>query len=353
MAIYLLYVISPVILYAITESLYKNKEQRDKKLIFLCGLVMFLMVGLRNPNVGSTDTTVYIKNWSLMRAIPFSELFSSLKNIDLEPGYLVSVWFFSHIFEDGQWLLVISGLFFSISVCQFVKKNCDNVVLALIIFNCLGVFNFMVQGLRQAIAMCICLWALEECKKEHLVRFFILVGIACTFHASAVIFSMVYLFSKMKINFKSISLFSLGAILCMNLLPRLFEMMNTFMNDSYEIGKGSESGGVVAILIYIVIISFALLCGDKNRKYAPMFFYMALVGVICMIMRNSISTIVERIAIYFAFSQMVVLPNTISNILEEKPRLVITYIALVLCFGVTLYKVSYMSLIPYTFFWQI
>ena len=72
----------------------------------------------------------------------------------------------SHSFSGGQWLLIFSGVVFSLSVCLFTYRNSKNPVISLMVFNCLGLFNFMVQGLRQAIAMSICLFAYEQCKKK-------------------------------------------------------------------------------------------------------------------------------------------------------------------------------------------
>ena len=111
----------------------------------------------------------------------------------MEGGYQVVTWILSHIFKDGQWLLFLSGAFMSFSVCRFVNRNCKNPMFALMAFNCLGLFNFMVQGLRQAIAMCICLWAIEYCKKGQLLKFLGTVGAACLFHASAIVFTVVYI----------------------------------------------------------------------------------------------------------------------------------------------------------------
>jgi hypothetical protein len=311
MVIYLLYVASPILIYFLF-GLFRNQTNKNQGIninayLFVCGIIMALMIGLRHPHNGSGDTYRYCQNWILMRGVDYDNLASTLDNIDFEKGYLVFVWLLTRIFYHPQWLLVLTGVFFSVTVCYFVKFSCDGSPLALMAFNSLGLFAFMVQGLRQSIAMCLCLWALECLKRGKCVKTILLIILASTFHASALVFFIVFPLSKLKINFKSFVIVLVGATVAAFLLPNLFELVNSWINDDYGMGQGAESGGVVAILIYFVIIVFGLLVGDKNEKYFPLYIYMAIVAIACMIMRNSVSTIVERIAQYFAFGQMAVL----------------------------------------------
>jgi hypothetical protein len=194
-AIYLLYVMSPVIVWILmniinTKSINYD-DRRKKNYIIICGIIMALMIGLRYKGVGSGDTAFYYSNWKMMSRVSWSDLPGILQRVDLEYGYQIIVWFLSHLFSGGQWLLIFSGVFFSLSVCLFTYRNSKNPVISLMVFNCLGLFNFMVQGLRQAIAMSICLFAYEQCKKKHFIKFILLVAIACLFHASALVFILV------------------------------------------------------------------------------------------------------------------------------------------------------------------
>ena len=355
MGVYLLYVASPVLVYLLLGkflSLRFDEIKVRKILLVACGIIMALMIGLRNPHVGSTDTYVYMQNWNVVQRIPLDGLWDYLTHMDMEGGYLIFAWIFSHIFEDPQWLLVISGVFFSWSVCTFVHRNCKNIILPLLLFNCLGLFNFMVQGLRQAIAMCICLWAIEFVKKRKLFKFLFMVALACSFHASAIVFVIVYFLYKLKLNTPSLFYFSAFLSALVFWLPELFELTNTVINDTYEMGKGAESGGVVAILIYAVIIIFGIAFREKNNEFFPMFVYMTIVGMVAMIMRNSVSTIVERISFYFSFAQMVLISNGISTIKDRRSNILVNLTVTLLLIGVAFHKASYSTLVPYLFFWQ-
>lgn len=356
MVIYLLYVASPILIYFLF-GLFRNQTNKNQGIninayLFVCGIIMALMIGLRHPLNGSGDTYRYCQNWILMRGVNYENLRTTLNNIDLEKGYLLLVWLLTRIFYHPQWLLVLTGVFFSVTVCYFVKFSCDGSPLALMTFNALGLFAFMVQGLRQSIAMCLCLWALECLKRRKWVKTILLIVLASTFHASAFVFFIVCPLSKLKINFKSFVIVSVGAIVAVSFLPNLFELVNSWINDDYGVGKGAESGGIVAILIYIVIIVFGLLFGDKNEEHFPLYIYMTIIAMACAIMRNNVSTIVERIAYYFAFGQMAVLAHSTKRLTDIATKVLICMVIAFLLFGVALYKTSYSVLIPYEFFWH-
>ena len=136
------------------------------------------------------------------------------------------------------------------------------------------------------------------------------------------------------------------------ILALLANLLNVAMNEDYDMSSASESGGVVAVLIYAVIILFGLLFKDMSDEHYALFVYSAIVAAVAMLLRNSVNGIAERISLYFAFGQMIVLPNSIASVKESKIKLLINTAAVLLCFGVAFYKASYSILIPYTFFWQ-
>ena len=347
---------SPVIVWILMKIINTKSinydDRRKKNYIIICGIIMSLMIGLRYKGVGSGDTAFYYNNWEMMSRVSWSDLPIILQSVDLEYGYQIIVWALSNLFSGGQWLLILSGMFFSLSVCLFTYRNSKNPVMSLMVFNCLGLFNFMVQGLRQAIAMSICLFAYEQCKKNCFFKFALIVAIACLFHASALVFVLVYFLNKFKLNSIQMGIFAILIFIGLQFLPYAFNILNAAMNENYDMSSASESGGVVAILIYAVIILFGLLSKDMYDEHYALFVYSAIVAAVAMFLRNSVNGIAERISFYFAFGQMIVLSNSIASLKEPKIKLLINTAVVLLCFGVALYKASYSILIPYTFFWQ-
>ena len=200
--------------------------------------------------------------------------------------------------------------------------------------------------------MCICLYAIEFCKKNRTMAFFMTVALACTFHASAIVFLSLYFISKLELNVKNILAFSICAMLGIRLLPQIFGVINTIINDDYALATGSDEGGWIATLIAVAIALFGVVFRDRQNKHFDMFVYMVLVGAICMLLRQSVSAIAERVSFYFAFAQCVVASNSLRTISNKRVGLLAGMAISILCFFVAVHKASYSSLVPYRFFFQ-
>jgi len=180
----------------------------------------------------------------------------------------------------------------------------------------------------------------------------LLIGIACLFHASAIVFSIVYVMAYATLDLKSMLLLCGVAGFAVAYLPALFNLINLVLNDSYEIGTGSEEGGMIAVLIYAAILLYGFAFADKNNKHYAMFICMTACALTCMILRQLVSGILERVSEYFAYAQMVVISNGTSSISKERDQVVFGIFIFCLCMVVAIYKTTYSELIPYNFFWQ-
>ena len=159
MLIYLLYVSMPVLIWFAFTLFFRrpinSSEMIKKRYVIFCGIALFLIIALRHYGVGSGDGEWYYLNWKFLSDKSFSEFLNVYGKVDVETGYMFTVWLLSSIFKAPQFLFVFYGLLMAISVSYFIYKNCDDPVLAFVMFNCLGLWGFMVQGIRQGIAMCI------------------------------------------------------------------------------------------------------------------------------------------------------------------------------------------------------
>ncbi|MBQ7225178.1 MAG: EpsG family protein [Clostridia bacterium] len=330
-------------------------EKNRNWCIVLCGIIMALMVGLRHYSNGSGDSKLYYDLWERISKMDFQDFVNYMDNADLEGGFLMSNFVLSRVFPDPQFTFIFSGIFFAVSVSLFVKKNCKDVILPFVVFNSLGLFNFMVQGMRQAIAMCICLYAYEMAKKKKIIWFAVIIALAMTFHASAIVFAIAYIIRFFKLNFYGGVAFVAGSAIGIALLPRLFDLMNELMNEELVLGAvKEESSRLITILIHISIILFGILFynfGNKKGDYAP-FIYMAILCTMMYTLRNTASNIVERVSYYFMFAQMVLVSNAIDNIKNKRTKLFFYMLIIILLFALSVHKASYSILIPYEFMWK-
>lgn len=350
---YLLLAVFPLAMAPVVQ-LYTRRSLRDSnrtRRIFLlfCGAALFLMLALRHRGVGSEDSTVYYYFWRETSVNSLQSMFDSSR---LERGYIVYVWIFSRIFSNPQFSLVLSAAIISVAVCYFIYKNSENPTLSFVMFVTLGLYTFMAQGQRQAIAMSICLFALEYCKRRKLVRFLLLVGLAMLFHQSAIVFLIVYLFYGRRLNWKTmlVALIAGGAALALS--TTLVSIANTIFESDYDVAV--DSGGFVAAAIYVLILAFALIFGGKKRQEKDFAFFMLLTftGLVTYLMRYTGTLATERISFYFMFGQIIVLPAAMRRF-DLRTRTVISALVYVLCILLFAYRLSSSDLIPFRFFWQV
>ena len=355
MVVYLIFALFPIALAMVYSSGNKHpvnfQNKTKKSFLIICGIALFLVVALRSKYNGSTDSLNYYNNWSFVGTMSWGELQDFIDYSRMESGYLYTVWGLTRFLKEPQLVFVFTGILFSVSVCRFVYKNCEDVVLGFFMYVTLGLYIFMVQGLRQAIAMSICLFAIEFAKNRKLILFVLVVLLASFYHQSALAFLVVYLLYQLKMNFAGYAI-AASASLVFILAGSLFvDYANELFERDYH---GAEtSGGVIALAIYVIALFVAVLFGGekKNDRNFSFFFYFTWFGFIIFVMRYTEVLIIERISFYFAFGQMSLLTSVLQN-LKRKERVSVKIVLVVLSFVLFAYRLSSSDLIPYEFFWQ-
>lgn len=339
---------TPVIHLYTRKSLYDNQRAR-RAFLFFCGAALFVMVAFRYRGVGSDDSINYFMYWRQSSADSFHTMWHSDR---YEYGYMLYVWVFSHLFPNPQFSFIISGLIICFSVCWFIYKNSENPVMSFVMFVTLGLYTFMVQGQRQAIAMSICLFAIEACKRRKPIRFVLLVLLAFLFHQSAIVFLCVYFLFGWKLNWKSLTLFLAAGGAALALSTTLVSIANTIFERDYTVAV--DSGGFVATAIYILILIFSLIFAGKRRqeKDFTFFFLMTYVGLITFLMRYMGTLATERVSFYFMFGQIIVLPAVLRRF-DARTRMIVNTVIYALCILLFIYRLNSSELIPYRFFWQV
>ena len=357
MFFYIALALSPTIIYfLLPQKLFgRNKDNQRKFYLCIFGVCLFLMIALRHYAVGSPDSLNYYENWETLSAVSFDKFKSIAEEASMEYGYLFSVWIFSKIFIHPQWVFVLSGLIFTLAVCRFLYKNCGNLLLGTTMFVCLGLYTFMVQGLRQSIAMSICLFAIEFCKKRDFkgfLTFVFLVLFAAQYHQTAIVFLPMYFLYGKKLN----SVWTLVILIGYAAILFLSKYIIDFANELFERDYNDvvESGGLIAVAIYFIIIFFGLFLSKKEDRADndfSFFIFMTAIGAVVFLMRYFSALAAERISFYFMFGQLIVLPNT-GHKFESKSKTILTTLIILLSVILFVYRLSSSELVPYLFFWQ-
>lgn len=353
---YLFLAASPILLAPIVSGIYKtpiDKSDKTKKTYLIaCGIILFLMIALRHKGLGSGDSTAYYDNWVKLSGISFSALQDFMKLSNMESGYLFSVWCLSRIFPSAQYVFVLTGLLFSVSICRIIYRYSEDSMLSVEMCICLGLYMFMIQGLRQAIAMSICFLAVDFCKNRKLFRFLALILLAYMFHRSSIVFLPMYFLYGFKFDFKTkigIVVFA-GVILLLS--PVIVMYGNQLMDREYF--NAVDSGALVAMLIYIIIVSTAFIfLNEKNTDEDKTFFiFMTVLGMSFYTMRYIGTQAMERISFYFLIGQAIVLPTVVGKF-DSTSRAIINYVVCVLSIALFIYRLNSSYGLEYMFFWEI
>ena len=350
---YIAFVSVPMILGLIHQYCTEQNNTKDRKKLFviLLGMVLFFMIAFRSKYIGSTDSYNYYDNWLTLSKLSWQKVPEFIGTTGMESGFCYVVWFFSRVFADPQWAFILTGALFSWAVSSFIYRYCEDIFLAFTMYVTLGLYSFMIQGMRQAIAMAILLFALDCCIRRKLFRFLILVLLALAFHKTAILFFPVYFLYGIKIKPIPLLISLLGVVGMIACSPFVVSLGQQWFDRSYA--SRAESGGFVALLIYILILAFVLLFAVKKHDDTnfSFFFFFTLIGVTFYLMRYTGVMIAERISFYFMFGQMALFPAAL-NCLSEKERFFTKYAVYALIFLLFMYRLNGSNLVPFEFFWQ-
>ena len=330
-----------------------NKSEKQKKIYcVICGIILTLLLGMRSRHIGSTDTNGY---YDMMKNAIRSTSWSSYYVKDfVEKGFQFFLWTLSRIFKDPQWVIVISSAIYTTCISIFICRYSKNVCLSFTMYICLGLMTFCMQGMRQAIAISVCLLAYNFAKKKKFVPFVAMVFLAWCFHQTAIVFLVVYMLTFIKLKPLHIMTVIAGIVIAILLSDRLISGANELFGKNYH--GAIDSGGFVATAIYVLIIVFSIFVAKRpiRNNIDTLIFFMLIVGFVCYIERYIGVLIAERISFYFVASQMILLPNAIAEgRIVKKDLWLVNGMVYCLCIALFIYRLQGSDLLPFEFFWQL
>ena len=347
----------PIVLKVFIGDVEKNKRNKKNFLIW-CGIIITMFLGLRHYAVGTTDTEVYCMLYR--RAANYGSLTNFLNKhgvlnvpfILSESLFYIYVWISSRFISNPQFLIFSSTAFVTFSVMRFIYKHSENALISITMYICLGLMTFNLNGMRQAIAMAICLFAYGYAKDKQFIPFALIVLIAVLVHKTAIFFGVVYFISFLKFDFKSFMIFAIAVILFILFADNLIATFDSIADKNYSDGEVFEAGGYVTVLIYALTILFTLVVAGKSlsSKDFIFVFYITLLGASFYLARYFIIQIYERMSYYFFYATILLLPKAINRI-EETERPILTLIVIGFAMALFCYRLYGSLFQNFMFFW--
>ncbi len=330
----MLYLLFLAVMPVMVEAMFRFDLENDKgrkTYLWICGVFITMVMGLRDRFTGSLDTNYYCslfesaKNYDGFRL--FAELaFQSEGNLLLsEPGFMGYVWIMAKIFPIPQFLLLTSTAFVTFCVLHFIHKNSIDPVLSVTAYVTLGLMTFCANGMRQGMAMGICLLAFEAVKTRRPWQFAGILFVALMFHKSAVFMVPLYFYPWFrKLDWKTVFAFSAIFLIFLYFSDNLLHLFDSLADKNYSNADAFEGGGMITVAIYGIVavaVFFVLTYREISADTTAMYFA-ALTGLCLYLMRYFSNQIYERVHYYMYYYVILLLPFVPQLIVKSQRRAV-------------------------------
>lgn len=340
--------------YTTTNSIAKreNNSSRIQKLFFFIFIfVLWFLTAFRSEKIGS-DTIAYIKYF---KDFSTNGIFNDSR---IETGYQILNILVSKISNNPQFFLGFVATICYVGTGIYIYKYSDNIVFSTVLLFPVA-YGFFATGLRQAIAMIICLYAYQAIKNQKNICAILLVALASTFHTSAwiVLILLLHKFIPKKPKF----VISLTAIfITLSLTGIMDEIFVLLLGNRYGGYYENEivTNGWLGIAYYCVrnfVFYMVVFLSYKNKEQENSVVLSLFTMLLITISFGFSISLFSRATYYFMLMSLVELPNAIYRGTLKNKKLLTFLIGfvMVLYFMVTLIiRPEWNNLYPYEFYWN-
>jgi hypothetical protein len=313
---------------------------------------MFLLIAMRGYHMGA-DTSGYLKFFDYVKHASFEQaLLINSSGVNFEVGFVIFEKIVSLFTKNALIYQVIYTCVYYLIIVTFANQLKKESFLFLYFFATLGLYTFMFTGVRQCLAMCICLCSYKFIKNRKLIPFIICVALAFTFHKSAILFSVVYFMYKRKLSFINIIFYAIIGLFSYLNIDIIQEWFNEQLEYEYDVE--SVGGGVIYLAVIALITVFSISVFKIYSEMTPEFQGVANVGIITLIfwVLRLVTRVAERPSYYFLFFSMAMLSFALGSIKTKDKGVIVRYCVIAVAMLLYIYRfmTSFRSLVPYDSF---
>lgn len=315
---------------AVSNSL---KFSNKKFLVAIYSIPLLLILGLRDKSVGS-DTYAYSLDYLYWGSIDYSDLVFSFTE---ECGYKLIQYLFYNMGIPWQLFLFILSSFMVYSISVFIYRYSKTTIFTLLLYLTIGIFAMNMTGIRQSVAVCICLFAYYYLENQNDIKFSLLVIVASTIHYTAFAFFVAYFIRKYcslkKINIILFALLPIIVRLSAPLFESFFRIvaLDKYFGNGYFTDVNLTINPLAELVPFSILLTSAVLLylKDKITQREIMFFAMTSVYVCCYELTHAVY-MAGRLSFYFSMFVIALLDNLLFCIKYRTTRLLI-YTIVVVC----------------------
>lgn len=306
-------------------------------------LPYIVWAGFRTDNWG--DTYAY-RNMFNEAPSSLSGLFAYVAEAEKDQGFSALIVLIKSIFgnSDIVFFLIIASIQFLCLVYVYRKYSCNYWLSIFLFIASSDYMSWMHNGMRQFLAATIVLVASVLLVKKKYIPLIILILLASTIHASALLMIPGIFIIQGKAWNKKTVIALVAALIVILMIDRFTGIMETLLLDTQYSGAvstwqetGDDGTSPLRVLVYSVPTILSLIGLKLIRKENDPLINMAVnagictTGIFCISIFSS-GVLVGRLPVYFyLISQGILLPWEINNLFTERSRQLIL-VATVVCY---------------------
>lgn len=314
------------------SAFFKTKAKRYVELAISGMVAIFFLIRF---NLGPDYGTYYHIFLNTTNPIENALQFHAFRNIGFTSLAMLS----RVLFKEYRWFVLLCN-FISIYLCgKIIIKHSKHPLLSTLIFVGTGILEvYYASGVRQMLAMAIFFYAFYEFlpkKKYLLYEVFIL--IACLFHEISVVGLLIPLLIRFqpRIMNRTHEFFGFGIVisvlLCfafIYLLPIVYRLAgegsSPLMHIFHYLGQPS-SFSWMGLLMECVFIGMVILLyyANDRMKVEPFLAFQVIVAVFTLFIYIAFSrySIISRVCDFYQIIFLILLPNLIAEVQDQKKRI--------------------------------
>ena len=349
MILYVMVALWPLFIMNIySKSVTPRYEYPPTKYLIIAAIPMFLMIAIRGDLMGA-DTSSYARHFVQSIGVSLSHMIDSSR---MEIGYLTFVKCLTYVTHSPRIYQVICALIYIIGFVSFSKQLKGLAAFYFFYFvSTLGLFMFLFTGVRQCLAISICLYSYQFLLRKKYLPVIFLISLAYTFHKSSLLFAITLFIWNRNLKWY-------GYLLYMIIVYVVYEyLMNVQMwiNDKFDYDYSIENaGGGLVFLLLLVLIS--LFSNKQKRKYRNDVIYNALFNInvltiVFWILRLQ-TRVAERPSYYFLPFTCALIACAVNRSSKYDTEGLYKYAIIAITLLIYIYRLftNFSSLVPYSTF---
>ncbi len=286
-----------------TPNLNRRVVTPEKIFLFLVFFTVFLILTMESVKTNS-DMQNYENAFYRYQGYRFKYAFRVMLG-EKDPVYhMVSYLFLKAGCDFYTWHAFIA-LLYAGSMYSLINRYSSNIYISMMCLFCLGQFNFVLGGLRQALAISVLANAYASLREKRLFRFLLIVMAATLFHSSAVVFFIAYPLYRLKLRVRNILLVGavgivgiLNASRIMRLYLSVFQLEETY--SEYLESETTLSAAGMIIFACIALFCIVFIMFDKSQSEHAGLCFFSMISVFARVLSVMMFADIFRVALYFS-----------------------------------------------------